>query len=616
MIVQGDATLFEGARADFNVGPGVTVLVGPNGAGKTRTLRQLKAGFQQLVLPLGKYVRLLASGRGAPLEPFRGSINNPHSPSGEPAYLGSSGYREQWHGFEAVTGDYLALEQRADLRLKVQARLQTFLARSLSLNWSQSGLEIAIAPTSGGKRYTANAEASGILQLVPLLTSIYHDQIGALLIDEPEISLHPQYQAFIRDELAAVAGDPRIDSTKKIVVIATHSPAMLGIRKIVDLPSLVLFTSEKAIPRQLAPDAPELKSRRLEALVSRLTATHRLAFFAQNVLLVEGPSDEIVLEMLALNLQYPLMAANTQIVPVNGKGEFIEAVKLFELLGKRVTILADLDGLADSAALANHFGLREPARMAAERAGHSSVSALDRTLRSDFATAVAGAWKAIEEVVAPHPYWADCELDKRDETTMRRATLAALLGGQVNRLEEKAPKAGFRGLYERFQALTNILAEAGAFFLRRGTIEAYFRTSSEGLSKPDAAASEAAGFSSVEPNALRERYSEALAAIQHAGRITVVDENSMLREQLGAILGAAFQTMTPTSAHDELNARAQLILGRDATIFRLENASTKDDRRLRVTLTSPLFQRSTFPFEISATENQTAAIATVLPTKI
>jgi predicted ATP-dependent endonuclease of OLD family len=84
-------------------------------------------------------------------------------------------------------------------------------------------LEIRIAPTNGGEPYLANDEASGIIQLAPLLAAIYNDEIGALLIDEPEISLHPQYQAFIMQELEAISGDPFLEPGKKLVIVATHS---------------------------------------------------------------------------------------------------------------------------------------------------------------------------------------------------------------------------------------------------------------------------------------------------------------------------------------------------------------------------------------------------------
>ncbi|WLT65635.1 AAA family ATPase [Escherichia coli] len=81
--------------------------------------------------------------------------------------------------------------------------------RSVELKWSQNGMTIRITSVTGGDGYAANHEASGILQVVSLLTAIHNDEIGALIIDEPEISLHPQHQAFLLEEMELVAGDPQ-----------------------------------------------------------------------------------------------------------------------------------------------------------------------------------------------------------------------------------------------------------------------------------------------------------------------------------------------------------------------------------------------------------------------
>lgn len=592
---------------------GVTVLVGPNGAGKTRALRAIQTGLQSIVRPLDRHVRFMAAGRSAPFERFRSAWDSPSLTGQERSYVGHVGYRPQWHMIESITGDFLELEQRADLRLKVQARLQAFLSRSIKMVWSQEGLEISIAPLTGGRAYTAGAEASGILQLVPLMAAIYNDRIGALLIDEPEISLHPQYQAFIRDELSAVAGDPRTQLGKKFVVIATHAPAMLSMKRAQDLARYVFFSVANERLHQLGEDAPELQNRGISAFITRLSATHRLAFFARNVLLVEGPSDEIIVDQLAAALHHPLLAANVQIVPVNGKGEFLAAVRLFELLGKRVTVLADLDALSDSYALISHFGAKPEAITAAELLGHTNIAALDRSLRSDFARAVPASWEAIQTVVTRQAYWKDCPEERRDEVVKRRATLAALLSGGAAELDNLAPDAGFASLLSRYNALLGLLAEAGCFFLRRGAIEAYFTQHDLSSAKPDAAAIVAAEFINAPRSNLESKYPEPIAALRYAGKAAAIDENMMLRERLGALLGAAFQTIEQSTSHETLNARAHSILGDDAALFALENISDESRRAIRVSLRTPLFARETFPFDISATDNANLLLNKLLP---
>ncbi len=209
VTVAGIPALYEGQTPRVSVHPGLTTLVGPNGTGKTRMLREIAGQMENLLSSrLGeKKVRYLAAGRSSPVERFRASIDGPGYQDKSTTAIGQMHFRGEWWKIESVIGDFLALEERADLRLKVEARLQQLFSRSLQLNWTQQGLGISIVPMNGGKSYPANFEASGILQLVALLAAIHNDQIGVLLIDEPEISLHPQHQAFVLQEIQRVAGD-------------------------------------------------------------------------------------------------------------------------------------------------------------------------------------------------------------------------------------------------------------------------------------------------------------------------------------------------------------------------------------------------------------------------
>ena len=585
-------------------------MVGPNGAGKTQVLRGLK---EELSRQLGaKKVRYLSAGRASPLERFRSNADSPHSREVGPAHVGHSSYRESWIGYEVLTGDYLALEQRADLRLKVQARLQTFLNRAIRLGWGQNGLEIHIVPTGGGDAYTANDEASGILQLAPLLAAIYNDEISGLLIDEPEVSLHPQYQAFLVQELQAVAGDPRAQPDKKFVVVATHSPSMLSLRSAAELPNMVFFNDQHTLPVQITKDAGELKNKKLNALVTRLTATHRLAFFARNVLLVEGPSDEIIATQLARVLKHPVLPANTQLVPVIGKSELNEALRLFELMGKRVFVLADLDALTDANSLVNGFSIRPGAEKAALATGQKSLAALDRDIRSDLAQAVSSHWTAIESLASTHHYWTGCPAAERSDLTKRRSALAILMSSDGEELDRLSRSSDFTALRQRFTVLFDALEKVGCFFLRRGTIEDYYGSAIASEAKPEAAALEAASFDDVPPSDLTVRFADVIRAIRAAAPIRPIDENALLRERLGGAIGATFQFVQAETPSAEINGRARAAQP-DFDIFELENCSTATELRVRVKMNSRLFPRDTLPFEISINENPARVIMTKLP---
>ncbi len=616
ITAQARPYLYGGERPTIALFPGITTLVGPNGAGKTQVMLELRRLIKQHLPNTGPSVsRYLSAGRASPLENFRSSSNAPHGPDSAAAHVGHTSYVNHWFNYESLTGDYLVLEQRPDLRLKVEARLQTFLARKIQLSWGQNGLEIRIAPTNGGDVYLANHEASGILQLAPLLAAIYNEEVGALLIDEPEVSLHPQYQAFIMQELQSVAGDPREDSTKKLVVVATHSPSILTLRSASDLPRIVFFNDSANLPVQIKETAPELKNAKLRSFIARLTATHRLAFFAKHVLLVEGPSDEIIVSQLARTVQHPLLPANTQIVPVTGKPEFVEAMRLFELMGKHVYVLADLDALTDSNVLVNKFNMKDAGHVVGAATGHMTLAGLDKFSRGKLAELVTKHWEVIEPIAGIHPYWANCPAEDRNESTKRRACLAILMrDGAESDLDTAVGDSSFSSIKPAFLKLFEALEALGCFILRRGTIEDYYALSPSNGSKPREAAEEAETFDDTAIAVLEQRFADVLRALRGAAPMKPIDENEFLRRQLGGALGRAFQVIKPGMTSSELDAACQH--PDDKGIFTFGLTMKGATQAIEVDFKSPLFARGTeVPFAITESENLTAVIKEKLPAR-
>lgn len=592
-----------------HIRPGITALVGPNGSGKTRALRAIKTALDatNYISSLGRKTHFLAAGRSSPLEHFRAAVNNPGSIEQSDAAVGHINYVNHWWNLESITGSLLVLDHRADLRLKVEARLEQLFDRSVHLAWSQQGLTVRLSPMSGGTSYSANHEASGILQLVALLAAIHNDEIGALLIDEPEISLHPQHQAFLLEEMEKVAGDPS-DRARKLIVIATHSASLLPLRKLSELPSIAFFNSASRPPTQIPIDSDILQRTKLAAMVSRLSTTHRMAMFAERVLLVEGPSDEIIATQLARRLDLRLLARNTQILPVIGKGEFGEVAKLFRLMNKQVAVLADLDALADDSALVCNFSELPEATALADRLGRKSLSDLDNDLRSALATFMDKYPAAVDTAAATYPDWSNREssaLAKRRVTLARVLTDAASFGDAVS-IEAKS-------LCTKYDTLVSTLAQLGCFFLRRGAVENYYRITSIDRGKPHLAAEEAAGFETSSTEDLNQRYEDFIAVLSHVAPNQRVDEDQLLRPKLGAVLTAAFLGMNSDASDAQLNTLARTTIGTDAEVFKLSNCSTKGELRVKVQIASPLFQRDTFPFEVGRNDNPNIVVPNKLP---
>lgn len=590
----------------ITIRPGVTTLVGPNGSGKTRALRCI----QRAILDRGAeaaYVRFLPAGRTGPIERYRAATDGPGvgSNQGE-AFYGHVGYRSRWHEIESVVGDLMNLDQRPDLRIKVETRLQQLFDRGIDFQWSQQGLGMSFTAMSDNARYHSGLEASGITQLVSLLAAIYDDRIKTLIVDEPEISLHPQLQAFILEEMESVAGD-WTDSGKKRILISTHSPSFLPLRSVADLPSIVFFGGN-ADCRQIDPADGLLQSSKLKEFVARTSLSHRQALFAERILLVEGPSDEIVAARTARRLGLKIEARNTQILPALGKGEFREARKLFTEIGMRVTVLADLDAFADDNRLVNDFSGADGAIAIANAIGHPSLIDLDGKLRSELAGLITANTAAIDVAVEAYPYWSD----KQDpETKRRRCTLAQLLTDPSAFAGEL--RAKMTALATRYGVLLDGLERLGCFFLRRGAIESYYADISNGAGKPARASTEADRLAVLTPAQLAAEYPELVRALRCAAPGRNIDESVLLRAKLAAVLGAIFQSMEPGSTDAQIEALAISVIPAIEGLFTFHNATSVNQPAVRVELRSKIFNLTGFPLTVARKDNLNEAVGQVQP---
>ena len=334
---------------------GLTVILGPNGAGKTQLMRGMKNGLQGAIGT--KKVSFVSAGRIGPLENFRSDYDGHRrgNPLYDRASYGSRNDQARRHQTETLNGAFQTLAARPDILIKVKERLRKLFGRDLQIRWDAGSIKVFFSHGDSAA-YSSGREASGLLHLVGLLAIIYDDEVGALLLDEPEVSLHPQLQAFLLQEIASVSGLPEVGSNKKIVILSTHSTEFVPINKSTDLLNIVFCSNISEQPIQIPADAGELQSRKISALIGRMGQEHKLALFASSPLLVEGPSDVIVGSSIARKLDLQLEAGGSQLLPVIGKGQFPVVSQLFRLMGKRPVILADADALVDNLTLA-HFVL-------------------------------------------------------------------------------------------------------------------------------------------------------------------------------------------------------------------------------------------------------------------
>ena len=321
------------------VGP-INYLVGPNGSGKSRfaveLLRQLKSR------PRG--ARLLGTDRLSEMA-NPGALGGYWGDNLSLGYAKSSFEQLRKAGSEGSGIDtVLLLEDRMDLRIRIEATLSHLFDRDVILEWDSGHLVPKAVRRKGGESYRLDREeCHGIKELFVLLTHLYDHQHGYLIIDEPELNLHPQYQAFFMQEVRKVAGRPSDSPYKKIVFLITHSPFILDLRLEDDIGSVISFDLDYSIPRQVASATPDVSAP--VVTTGRLNANHKQLFFSDNPVFVEGHHDALMVEALMEARGASASAAGSCVIDCGGVEEVNNYLKLCEGLGKKAHFVYDLDSL-------------------------------------------------------------------------------------------------------------------------------------------------------------------------------------------------------------------------------------------------------------------------------
>ena len=587
--------VFGGQNISLSLHGPVVTFVGPNGSGKSQVMRKLKRELQGKV----GATLLLPAGRLEPMEKGR-LIKRPSwnlSQHGEPDITLEEQFRGRWYEVETVQGVLNRLTDRKDLEIKVIERLRRLFERNLLLVWERGNLKVRFQRS--GSEYSSSKEASGLLHLVALLAALYDDELKAVLFDEPGISLHPQLQAFVLREIERVAGDP--EHGGKLIVLATHAAAMIRLRSLQDLPNFVFFSDADTPPVQIDPSDDVLRSRELTSFVRGLGTGHREALFASRPLLVEGPSDEVVVDALDAALNTNLHAAGSHILPVTGVDKMAPAVKLLRLIGKQPAILADLDAVTDNLDLVNALSGIEEGVEAAQQAGHANLYQAVKGARDALVRMLEMHWDSIKARAEAHPYWtADGDEAKRK----RRAAAALLL--QAGEQEVRAWEGGeeWQAVKARLQAALDLLERAGCFVLRSGTIEDSYVAEGGRANKIDAAYAEAAEITS-DPTSAEERHDVVVRALRYVAQVPSIDESAAVAKAFVAVVAPALDELgrNASAGTDELAAAASQHARESAALFNVERVDNAEGPAIQVTLNAEVLDVKGFPIVVRSTDN-------------
>lgn len=578
---------------------GLTIFVGPNGSGKTQVMKKLKYDLKSKVD--GKLVRYLSSNRIGTLEQYR-SKTTPYYQDYDSVNLGGMDTKNKRHELEVATGDFFALDERKDIYIKVTERLSKLFNRNVFLQWDSGNLKVYFKRNKFSKEYSIANESSGLVNIVSILAALYDDDVKVLLIDEPEVSLHPQLQAFLLSEIMKVAGDYN-EKNKKMIIMATHSTDMINIRSIESLSNYVFFLEDGKSPVQIVPNSEELKNSKLKDLIPRLGQIHKKAFFIERPLLVEGVSDSLMCNYFDDRFELYLGVSGTHVIPIDGKGEFAATVKLMRLIGKKPVIIADLDAFVDNNDIVNIFINEEKVKSKALNLGHADASAFLRTVKSDFNNLVSKKAESICDKFQEHPYWINRE--ENDEVARKRAIMSILMKNNKEEIEKLNSGSEWSSIKTRVEVLLDCLEEAGCFILRKGAIESYYTFSDENTSsgKPSAAVKEIESLNSKSNEFIEENYFDILRALRYSARFKSIDETESIQLELLSELAPIVNNLKKDTTIEDINTIIRKARSNSESLFKYEPKLIDGMPAIEVDLESKILEVSGFPLTVKKGED-------------
>lgn len=294
--------------------------------------------------------------------------------------------------------------------------------------------------------------SSGEKEIFSMLAIIFTRKIGSgiILIDEPEIHLHPRWQKKLLSLLDEVVLESKVQ-----IILVTHSPHFIRSENI---SNLIRIYKNQGVSQVILPNNAQIMNKsKKDTFLFITSSNNEKVFFADKVVLVEGPVDRIIFETIFSSIKDENEEI-IEVIEVYGKSNFTRFSAFLDIWKIKHSVIADLDYLKEigSAEVKSFFALDKKKIKESLKDGNSTdISKLVETLISFTKKENATQVKDIElqqlkELV--------------DYIAMRNSSLKSDLDDS-----EKAQ-------------LTNYIADEinkGVYLLKEGTIENYFKYKSK-----------------------------------------------------------------------------------------------------------------------------------------
>lgn len=279
----------------------VNLIVGPNGSGKTLLAEQIANQFEK---------------KGYKVEFLRSERSN------------------QNELLEKLKTD-------AELCKKIENVISRMFGKTIKFKKNSEGNVIPVVVNKAWdiEYGLQEGECHGLKEILTLLIALYGLKSSVLIVDEPELHLHPQFQLFFMNEIRKTAQNDH----SRIFFLITHSPYFIDLRFAKDILGVVVCHVNRVPTHidELSEDAESL----LRRFLPRFNTYHKQFFFSDNQIFVEGYTDQQMFTIL-LNCMGNLPGVvGTSVIDVGGKDELGVFFTVCSLLGTDGRIITDMDSL-------------------------------------------------------------------------------------------------------------------------------------------------------------------------------------------------------------------------------------------------------------------------------
>lgn len=239
---------------------------------------------------------------------------------------------------EALTEGYIQKWER-DEEVKLVSKYLGKLGYGWNLKLVDKNKNIyEIVLTKEKKEFYINQASSGEKEIINFLLGVFAFNLnnGIIIIDEPELHLHPRWQNILLDlfiELSTL--------TKNQFILSTHSPTFINDKSFNHI--FRIYKDENNVSKEITlRDCDSFKLRDILHIVN--STNNEKIFFADIVILVEGITDRLVFQRI-LNEHVETLNATkiVEIIEIKGKSN-VEIFKKF-LLSLQIPafFISDLD---------------------------------------------------------------------------------------------------------------------------------------------------------------------------------------------------------------------------------------------------------------------------------